>query len=104
DPGSPAPAGHGVGGAIVIGSCGLITGWESVMGIVVLMKGQANLLEVILALHAVGRLPHLLNRRQEQTDQDADDGNDHEQFNQAEGTPKGRPTHRNVLLVFRPLY
>jgi hypothetical protein len=39
--------------------------------------GEAELLEVVLAGHARGRLAHFLDRRQEEADEDGDDGDYH---------------------------
>jgi hypothetical protein len=51
------------------------------------VDGQADLLEVVGALHAVGRLAHLLHGGQEQADQDGDDGNHHQQLDQGKSRP-----------------
>src|SRR5262245_47671326 len=51
--------------------------------------GQAELLEVVGALHAVGGLAHLLHRREQEADEDGDDGDHHQQLNQREGAPAG---------------
>jgi hypothetical protein len=48
------------------------------------MSGQANLLEVVTALGDCGRLADLLHRGQQETDEDGNDGNDHQQFDQRE--------------------
>ena len=48
------------------------------MRVVVMVGGQAELLEVVAALHTAGGLAGRLHRRQEQPNQDADDG-DHDQ-------------------------
>jgi ferritin-like metal-binding protein YciE len=53
------------------------------------MQGQAELLHVVLALRATGRLTGLLDRRQQQGNQDRDDGDDHEQFDESETSPLG---------------
>ena len=44
------------------------------------VHGQSNLLEVVVALRAAGRLAGGLHGRQEQGDQDADDGDDDQQL------------------------
>jgi hypothetical protein len=51
---------------------------------VVVVTGEADLLEVVAALHAGGGLAHLLHRRQQQADQDGDDRNHHQQLNERE--------------------
>jgi hypothetical protein len=47
----------------------------------VAVDGEAELLEVVRALHAVGGLANLLHSRQEQADQDGDDRDYDEQLN-----------------------
>ena len=49
------------------------------------MQGQADLLQVVGALDAPGRLACGLDGRQKQCDQDRDDGDDHQEFDQGEG-------------------
>ena len=41
------------------------------------MKSQAQLLEIVVAGGAAGTFPCLLNCRQQETDQDADNGDHH---------------------------
>jgi len=48
------------------------------------VQGQAELLQVVDALGATGRLAGRLHGRQEQGDQHADDGDDHQQLDQRE--------------------
>jgi len=48
------------------------------------VKGQRELLEIVLTLCPVRRFAHLLHRRHQKRDQRADDGNHHEQLNQCE--------------------
>ncbi len=47
------------------------------------MKRQADLLQVIGALHASSSFAGRLHGRQQQPDQDADDGDDHQEFNES---------------------
>src|SRR5262249_14120262 len=47
---------------------------------------QADLLQVVLTFGAAGGLPHLLDGRQQQADQDGDDGNDDEQLDERKGS------------------
>ena len=49
----------------------------------VVVQRQPQLAQVVLALGAAGRLTRLLNRRQQQRHQNADDGNDHQQFDES---------------------
>ncbi len=71
--------------------------------LVIVVAGDADLLEVVAALAAAGRFPGLLDRRQQDGHQDGDDGDDNEQFNQSERPPhlakdrdaQGRSRRRN---------
>jgi len=76
-----------------------LAGREFTVGVVVTVEGQADLLEVIAALHSIGRLAHLLHRGQQQADQHANDGNHHQQFDERE-----RPTTlcQDRFMVFLP--
>jgi hypothetical protein len=49
-----------------------------------LQHGQANLLEIVLALAAARRFASSLHGRQKQRDEDTDDRNDDEQFDKSE--------------------
>jgi hypothetical protein len=42
------------------------------------VQGQAELLQIVLALAAGGGLAHLLDRRDQEADEDGDDGYDHQ--------------------------
>ena len=48
------------------------------------VAGQANLLEIVLALHSRGRFADLLNGGQQEADQDRDDRDHHQQFDERE--------------------
>jgi hypothetical protein len=50
--------------------------------------GQADLLQIVVALDPVGRLAHLLHGRQEQADQDRDDRDHRQQFNERESAAR----------------
>ena len=52
-----------------------------------IVDGDADLLEVVGAGHAVGRLAHFLHGGNQQADEHGDDGDHHEQFDQRETTP-----------------
>ena len=54
------------------------------MRVVVVVQGQADLLEVVGALDAGGGLADLLHGGQQQADQDGDDGDDDQQLDQRE--------------------
>src|SRR5262245_41350198 len=71
---------------------------------VIIVGGQADLLEVVGALHPVGSLADLLYRRQQEADQDGDDGDDHQHLDQREAAPLDSPqelTHGCTPLVGR---
>jgi hypothetical protein len=53
----------------------------------VIVQGETELLEVIAALHAAGSLPSALHRWQKQSNQDADNRYDHQQFHQGKSRP-----------------
>ena len=67
---------------------------EDVVDRVVVVQGQADLLEVVDALGPPGGLAGRLHGGQEQGDQDGDDGDDDQQFDQGEATT----THGRILL------
>src|SRR5262249_39316962 len=70
------------GGARLIAVVG-----EVVVGAVVVLQGQADLLEVVGRGGPVGGLADLLHGRQEQGDEHADDGDDHQQLDQGKPAP-----------------
>ena len=53
----------------------------------VVVRGQADLLHVVGAAHAVGGLAHFLHGWNQQAHQHRDDGDHHQQFNKGESTP-----------------
>jgi hypothetical protein len=56
------------------------------------VKGQANLFQVIGALHAPRRFPSRLHCWQQESDQDANDRNHHQQLNQRKSRePRAAP-------------
>src|SRR5262249_35647241 len=68
DGGAPAPTARRIGAA---------TRWETAIGVMEGVESQPDLLQVVGALHAVGGLAHFFHGREQQTDEDANDGNDH---------------------------
>ena len=52
------------------------------------LEGQAKLLEVVHALDAAGRLTSRLNGREQKTNQNGDDGDDHQQLDQREAATR----------------
>ena len=65
---------------------------------VIVVRGQDNLLEVVLALEAVGGLAHLLDGGQEQADEHRDDRDDDQQLDQREGRAALGTCHGEYLL------
>jgi hypothetical protein len=59
----------------------------------VIVQGQADLLEMIAALNASCRLAGRLHRRQQQANQNANDGNDHQKLDQRERTRRLGASH-----------
>src|SRR5262249_36159960 len=82
-PGRVERAAEGRGVAVVP----VLAGRELAVHIVVVLAGQADLLEVVGALGAGGSLADLLDGGQEQADEDRDDRNHHQQLDQRERTP-----------------
>ena len=77
-----------------------VSGREEVVDAVIVVHRQADLLQVIQALRAPGRLARRLHGRQEQGDQHADDGDHDQQFDQREtgGEPAGPcEAHGDIL-------
>jgi hypothetical protein len=92
--GSPTPSGTDV---FTIGISGIprtdVPTRKDFKRIMVVVESQANLLEVVLALRPAGRFPSLLNRWQEQRNQDTDDRDDNQQFNQRKPTGSTLSSH-----------
>src|SRR5262249_46653655 len=57
---------------------------EELVRVVVVVEGQADLLEIVGTLGPGRRLPHFLDGRQEQADEDRDDRDHHQQLNERE--------------------
>src|SRR5262249_26176611 len=55
--------------------------------IMVILQSQADLLEMVAALHAAGCFAGSLHCRQQQGDEHADDGDHHQQLHQGKSTP-----------------
>jgi hypothetical protein len=60
----------------------VVSGWETLEGRLIIVSRQADLLQVVQALCAAGCLTNLLNGWQQKANQNANDGNDDEQFYQ----------------------
>src|SRR5262249_34264565 len=66
----------------------------------VVVQGDADLMQVVLAGTACGSLADLLDGRHQQADQDGDDGDDDQKLNQREGCSASvseRVVHGNLL-------
>src|SRR5689334_12329811 len=76
---TPTPAGAGAGAVYCRGG-GRVAGREGTTRAFVVVKGEADLFEVIFALRATGRFTSGLDRGEEQRDEDADDCDDDEKL------------------------
>src|SRR5262249_31109681 len=72
-----------------------VVGEFAVVRIGVRVDGQADLLEVVLALGAAGGLADLLDGGEQEADEDGDDGDHHQQLDQREraARPQARMRH-----------
>ena len=100
--GTLAFAGCRLAGREIVGGVGPINTpvGKGPQRIVVVVDGQADLLEIVLALRAGGGFADLLHGRNEQTDQDGDDGDDNEQLDQREAStliPDPGSRHRRAF-------
>ena len=71
-------------------------GRKHLVGALVVVGREADLLEVVRAAHTSGRLTDLLDGGQQQTNQDRDDGDHHQEFDQREpdaGSPSTGTSH-----------
>ena len=59
---------------------------QALKRVVIVLQRQANLLEMVAALHAAGGLAGGLHGGQQQRDQHADDGDHHQQLDKSETT------------------
>src|SRR5436190_23968001 len=71
------------------------SGRQAAVLIVKTMKSQANLPQVVAALHAAGRLAGRLHRRQQQRNQYANDGDLDEQIVERETAPRASERQTN---------
>src|SRR5579875_3674851 len=60
----------------------------------VVLNGQDQLLEIVAAFDATGGLAHFLNRGQQQTDENGNNGNHYQQLDERE-TPSMRTENHN---------
>jgi len=61
-------------------------GWKAIVNVVEICQRKSDLLEVIGAGTAAGGLTSLLHSRQKESNKNADDGNDDEEFNQSKAS------------------
>src|SRR5438094_697520 len=73
--------------------------FASHVGRVIIVQGEAELLEVVGTFQAIGRFAYFLHRGQKQADQDRDDSDNHEQLDQGEAT--SRALHERCLRLRR---
>ena len=76
---------------------------ELAVGALEVVQPEAELLQVVLALHPGRRLPHLLHGGEQQADQDGDDGDHHQQFDQGEPGAGRSVSHRCGLSGYQGL-
>ena len=69
---------------------------EAAVHAFVVVQGEADLLQVVLALHAGGGLADLLDGGQQQADQDGDDGDHDQQFDERERSTRNDPGKDHV--------
>ncbi len=60
---------------------------QVLVGRVIVVDSQADLFEIVAALHPPRRFARRLNGRQQKSHEDADDGDHHEQLDQRETSP-----------------
>src|SRR5262249_47923851 len=63
--------------------------WEHIGLLVIVVQGQSDLLQIVLALRPSCCLAGLLNGRQQQGDEDSDDRDHHQQLDQGEPQSQG---------------
>jgi hypothetical protein len=68
------------------------------LGVVERQHGQGHVPQVVGARDAAGRLPGSLHRGEQQRDQHADDGDDHQQLHEREPAKRARSTYRRLPL------
>jgi len=66
---------------------------ETLVYIVESVQGQSKLFDIVRTAHAVGCFTDFLNRGQQQTNKNSNDGNDYEKLDQRESGATGRTVH-----------
>jgi hypothetical protein len=87
----PAAAIIVVGGPVVVEIWAPLTRRESTLDSMVIVQREADLPEMVLTLDAVAGFADFLDRRQQQGDQDADNGNHHQKLDEREAAPTIAP-------------
>src|SRR5262249_37801427 len=80
----PAPARGRVRGPVRVRARRQVTRRQRLVDVVVVVTGEPDLFQVVLAPGTAGGLAHLLHGWQEQADEYGDDGDDDEQLDQGE--------------------
>src|SRR5947209_14384591 len=70
------------------GTSSLLPGRKAFFRREMILHAQTDLAKVIGALGAPSRFADGLNRRQEESNENSDDRDDHEQFDESKGTPR----------------
>jgi hypothetical protein len=74
-------------------------GGHLVVRVVKLVQGQADLLEIVLALRAATRLPRSLHRRQQERDENANDRDHHQQLHERKPMARCAGFHTSFLMI-----
>jgi len=72
---------------------------ECLVNVMIVVQCQSHLLEIVAALGAACCLASGLNGRQQQGDQDADDGDDHQELDECETSTESQTTPRLLSRV-----
>src|SRR5262249_35136255 len=75
-------------GVVQAARVGVAVAWQALLGVVVVVTGGGQLMEVVAARCAAGGLAHLLDSRDKQGDQDGDDRDNDEQLDEREAAPE----------------
>ena len=73
--------------------------WKRVIRVMVIVHGQSDLLQIVPACRTSRGGACLLNRREQQRDQNSDDRNRHQQLDQGESTPNCLATDSGCLVL-----
>lgn len=76
---------------------------EHVVDIMIIVHGQPDLLQVVLALSSTGSFASLLNGGKQKGDQNGNDGNHHQEFDQSKTSTQGELLHITLLKKTRDI-